>query len=89
MSHYGDEYNKWYNELNNESLVFGDTPTYTTAVLPSLEGVLEVGVGKTDEEAKADYIMKLEGLIQELQTKLVKIQYDVVSLEYAEVKGDF
>lgn len=70
------------------ALTFGEPlPRKVVAMLPSLEGVLECGVGVDELEAREDYLEKLENLIYELQEKHSKVQYEVLCLEYTEIGG--
>jgi len=79
-----EEYEEQYNAA--EALVFGDkVKGKVYAVLPSLEGIAEVGVGKDEQHAREDFLEKLGMLIQELDTKRVKVQYEQVLLDYTNV----
>ena len=81
-----DEYTEEYNK--RMALTFGEPiPRKVVAALPSLEGVVECGVGVDELEAREDYLEKLENLIHELEEKRIKVQYEVVHLEYTEIGG--
>ena len=79
-----EEYNDEYDA--RIALTFGEhIPRAVIASLPSLEGVVECGVGKDDQEAREDYLEKLEMLITELEEKRMKVLYGAVNLEYTTV----
>ena len=81
-----DEYEEKYNAA--EALVFGEkVKGKVYAVLPSLEGIVEVGYSSDVHAAKEDYLEKLELLILELQEKHHKILYDEITLDYTEIGG--
>ena len=90
MSHYKEgltteEYAKEYTEA--EKLVFGKkVQGKVYAILPSLDGVTETGVGVDEQHAREDFLEKLELLVAELQEKVVKVKYDLIQLDYTNVK---
>ena len=90
MSHYlsgktVDEYSEEYKAA--EKLVFGKAATTVTyAVLDSLDGIVDIGKGCDAQEAKEDYLVKIDMLIAELEEARGKIMYDEVALEYMPVK---
>lgn len=81
-----EAYEKEFNEAI--SLVFGDVAIEGVyASLPSLEGVVEFGIGTDTLAAKEDYLEKIQMLMEELNEKRLKIQYDLVGLDYTTVGG--
>jgi len=79
-----DEYEAQYNAA--EALVFGENATKKVyCSLESLEGVCEVGAGKDAQESRENYLQNICDLITELETKKVKIMYDLVELDYTNV----
>ena len=93
MTHYTEEREEWAKELRDGSkdthpldLVFGDRKNHKTyCMLPSLDGVVEGGVGENEQESLADYLTKLEGLMLELKVKREAILRGSVELEYTNV----
>jgi len=80
-----DEYEAQYNAA--EALVFGEkVKGRVYAILPSLDGVTETGVGVDEQHAREDFLEKLELLVAELQEKVVKVKYDLIQLDYTNVK---
>ena len=78
-----EEYEKEY--AASLELVFGKRPKFVYATLPSLDGYTEGGRGETQSEAYEDYLMKMGGLIQELQKKQKEVSLGLVDLEYTNV----
>jgi hypothetical protein len=89
MSHYKEdltqaEYEEKYNAA--EALVFGENATKKVyCSLESLDGVVELGCGKDEQESRENYVHKIEMLIHELNEKRIKVQYEQVQLDYTTV----
>jgi hypothetical protein len=81
VEQYDEDYNSAV-ELVFDTKSVGDLKGSTYCLLPSLEGVVEFGVGSTEEEAKRDYLIKIKGLVDELNNKRLCIENDIVSLNY-------
>ena len=84
MSHYDD-----VNESQQLPKSGFEIPpkTYTLAFSQELMGYVENGIGKVEREAREAYNDNLEGLISFLDKKRIELMYDVVDLEYTEIKG--
>lgn len=78
-----EDYEKDYNEALE--LVFGEIEKGVWCSLDSLEGIVEVGFGKDEQEAREDYLEKIYMLRQELKEKELRIMYDMVNLNYNKV----
>jgi hypothetical protein len=81
VDQYEEDYNSTTEPVFDAPIVEG----ITYCLLPSLEGVVELGVGGTEEEAKRDYLIKLKGLVEELNNKRVCIEKDIVSLNFTTI----
>jgi hypothetical protein len=78
-------------EYNGKFYPDFETPfkTHTEAFSADLEGYVPNGIGTDEQEAREAYIDNLESLIQLLDKKRVEIMYDVVPLEFINMKGDY
>ncbi len=66
MSHYEEGLTP--EEYEREvALVFGKQKRYTYCSLESLEGLVEIGIGKDAQEAKEVYLENIANLIEELK----------------------
>ena len=90
MGHYDEQYERWdekTRDFKNEKDMFETPPkTYTLAFSQELMGYVENGIGKDEREAREAYIDNLEGLINFLDKKRIELMYDVVDLEYTDIK---
>lgn len=99
MGHYDDllykEYNTKQKEVQQE-VVHLDTQyeeeqldlfQQVHCYLPSLEGYIGCGVGVDEQDSKENYLLSICTLIQELESKKVKIMYGVEDPVYVTVAG--